>query len=170
MDPTLNPEELLRLLAAMLMKFHSGPPSVVTEISHCGSIDKCLRTMAKTCFSRNLLTIHKSEIGRELLALESLSDFGIGTICERFHTSGKQPVASDRLNRCVIDGTISTATSYNIEAAILSGPVAFLASNAINKCIVSDTGHSRYGKFQEGKFSVCVRFDSVVERAHKGII
>ena len=56
---------------------------------------------------------------------------------EHFHLDGRRPVESDKLKSRVIDGAIWVATSFNMTAAMPSGPVAFLVSSACSRCVTS---------------------------------
>ena len=74
---------------------------------------------------------------------------------EYFHSDGRHPVESDKLKSRVIDGAIWVATSFNMTAAMPSGPVAFLVSSACSRCVTSVTEHNRsYGNSELGRIGI----------------
>ena len=83
------------------------------------------------CFSSNLLTMGRREIGLQFQGLDESPDLGTGTMREDFQLSGQVaiPVESDMLKIAVIIGVIEDTVSFSMRADILSRPIALLMSS-----------------------------------------
>ena len=90
-------------------------------------------------FLKNLANCRKE---RNRAVIRSLCLVGrLWNRLELFHSSGITPFLMEQLKRVVREGAMAVALSFNILAAISSGPDALLVSRVCNSSIISSVEH-----------------------------